>query len=124
MDPSTQIGSLINKHQYDIVDGYVQEAAKNGATILCGGKRYMEGNCAKGYYYLPTVLTDVKPDMACVQEEIFGPVLCVFKYKDTDEAVRLANDTLFGLGAAVWSEAVSYTHLLCDQLNNIIRDFL
>lgn len=117
MDPSTQIGSLINKHQYDIVDGYVQEAAKNGATILCGGKRYMEGNCAKGYYYLPTVLTDVKPDMACVQEEIFGPVLCVFKYKDTDEAVRLANDTLFGLGAAVWSEDVRTLYHISRRLN-------
>ena len=63
------------------------------------------------------MLTDVKPDMACVQEEIFGPVLCVFKYKDTDEAVRLANDTLFGLGAAVWSEDVRTLYHISRRLN-------
>ena len=70
---------------------------------MCGGKRYYGGATVQRVTIIyRTVLTDVKPDMACVQEEIFGPVLCVFKYKDTDEAVRLANDTLFGLGAAVW----------------------
>ena len=104
LDPATQMGSLINKHQFEVVDGYVKGAIADGATLLCGGERYTEGACANGYYYLPTVLADVTPDMKCVREEIFGPVLVVLKYKTEEEAVALANDTEFGLGAAVWSE--------------------
>jgi acyl-CoA reductase-like NAD-dependent aldehyde dehydrogenase len=104
MDPDTQLGSLIDAHQLETVDKYVQDAIAAGAKALYGAKPYTEGICAKGSYYMPTVLVDVSPDMACVREEIFGPVLVVLKYREIDEAVALANDTTFGLGAAVWSE--------------------
>lgn len=104
MDSATQVGSLIDRNQLESVDRYVQDALKAGAKAICGAKPYTEGACAKGNFYLPTVLVDVKPDMVCAREEIFGPVLVVFKYKDIEEAIAMANDTMFGLGAAIWSE--------------------
>ena len=104
MDPATQMGSLINKHQLEVVDGYVKGAIAGGAKVLCGGAPLTGGIYDKGNFYPPTVLVNVTPDMKCVREEIFGPVLCVLTYKTEEEAVALANDTEFGLGAAVWSE--------------------
>lgn len=104
MDPATQMGTLINQHQLEVVDGYVKGALADGAKLLCGGERLTGGIYDQGSYYPPTVLVNVTPDMKCVREEIFGPVLCVLTYKTEEEAIGLANDTEFGLGAAVWSE--------------------
>ncbi len=117
MDPQTQIGTLIDRHQLEVVNGYVQGAIRAGAQVLCGGKPVTQGVCAKGNYYPPTVLANVTPDMACVREEIFGPVLCVLTYRDEDEAVRLANDTEFGLGAAVWSENPRVLYRMSKKLD-------
>ncbi len=103
-DPETNIGTLIDHEALLKVDGFVQRAVAEGAVVLCGGKPYTEGVCAKGNYYMPTVLTNVKQDAECMVKEIFGPVMMVTKVKDLDEAIALANDTDCGLGAAVWSE--------------------
>ena len=103
-DPETNIGTLIDGESLEKVDRYVQEAIADGATALCGAKRYMEPPCDKGYFYEPTVLVNVREDMRAMKEEIFGPVLMVTKVKDLDEAIAYANQTDYGLGAAVWSE--------------------
>lgn len=104
MDPSTQMGSLIDENQFKIVDNYVKNAVKDGAKLLCGSFREMEKPLDKGYFYRPTVLEVKSNKLACVQEEIFGPVVVVMKFEDFDEALELANDTIYGLGATVWSE--------------------
>ncbi len=106
MDPETQMGSLIDENQFKTVDGYVQRAVKDGAKLLCGGERKTEPPMDKGYFYPPTVLEVNDNKMECVQEEIFGPVVTAMKYRDFDEALELANDTVYGLGATVWSEDV------------------
>ncbi len=104
LDPETQMGALISKSHLEDVDGYVKQAVEAGAKLACGGERYSISPCDKGYYYKPTLLEDVKPDMACFCEEIFGPVLVVTKYKNLDEAIELANATEFGLGANIYTE--------------------
>jgi len=104
MDPSTQMGALINKKQLEKVDSYVKEAIKDGAKLVCGGEKYNVPPFDKGNYYKPTILENVTNNMRCAQEEIFGPVLVVLKYKDLEEAIKLANDIRYGLGATIWSE--------------------
>ena len=83
---------------------YIEKGKAEGATLACGGERAIEGDLDKGYFIKPTVFTNVTNDMTIAQEEIFGPVLCVLKYKDEEEAVKIANDSIFGLGGGVWSE--------------------
>jgi len=104
LDHSTQIGSLINKEQLEKVDGYIKEAVKDGATLACGGEKFNVPPFDKGNYYKPTILENVKNTMKCAQEEIFGPVLVVIKYRDLDEAIAMANDNQYALGATLWSE--------------------
>ncbi|MFW6139701.1 MAG: aldehyde dehydrogenase family protein, partial [Spirochaetota bacterium] len=104
LDPDTQMGSLISKDQVKKVDGYVKEAVKNGAKLACGGQQYTQPPCDKGNYYLPTILENVENTMKCAREEIFGPVLVVMKYRSLDEAIAMANDNQYALGATIWSE--------------------
>jgi aldehyde dehydrogenase (NAD+) len=104
MDRSTQIGSLINRAQVERVDTYVKGAVKDGAKIACGGEPYTVPPCDKGNYYRPTVLENVENRMDCAQEEIFGPVLTVTRYRKLDDAIDMANDSQYALGATVWSE--------------------
>lgn len=104
MDESTQMGSLIDENQFKQVDAYVKNAVAEGAKLLCGGFRETGDPLDKGYFYRPTVLEVTSNKLACVQEEIFGPVLVVKKFEDFDEALAMANDTIYGLGATVWSE--------------------
>ncbi len=106
MDPETRMGSLIDQNQYKTVQGFVDRAVKDGAKLLCGGKRLTDPPLDKGYFYPPTVLEVDDNKMECVQEEIFGPVVTVMKYKNFEQALELANDTVYGLGATVWSENV------------------
>jgi acyl-CoA reductase-like NAD-dependent aldehyde dehydrogenase len=93
-DPDTVVGPLINQEQVDKLHKQVEEAIKNGAKLICGGK--YDGRC-----YHPTVLTNVTPDMNIAREETFGPVAPIIIVEDADEAVRVANDTRFGLSAGV-----------------------
>jgi len=98
-DPeSGHIGPFIFERQALIVDGHIDDAVAKGAKIICGGK---SENLGGGLYMHPTILTNVNHDMQIMQDETFGPVMPVMKYHDEDEAVRLANDTYFGLSAAV-----------------------
>ena len=96
--PKTLMGPLINDRQRDKVDGMVQRAIAAGATLVTGGKRLNPG-----YFYAPTLLTDVDPGSEIVQDEVFGPVLVVIAFDDDDDAVRIANNSIYGLAGAVFS---------------------
>lgn len=97
-DPKTYMGPLINERQRDKVDGMVQRAVAAGATLVTGGKRL-----DPGYFYAPTLLTNVDPDSEIAQDEVFGPVLVVIAFDDDDDAVRIANNSIYGLAGAVFS---------------------
>ncbi|GLY86406.1 aldehyde dehydrogenase family protein [Actinoallomurus iriomotensis] len=96
----TRLGPLVSRTQLDRVRGYVDRGVAEGARLVTGGT---ETTLSRGYYVLPTVFADVTPSMTIAREEIFGPVLSVMAYGSEDEGVRIANDTPYGLAAAVWS---------------------
>src|SRR5262245_37258107 len=100
LDPATQIGSLISPEHRDHVHGFVEKGAAEGAEVAAGG-RAIDG---KGAFYEPTVLAKVTNDMTVAQEEIFGPVVTITPFEGEKEAVRLANDTRYGLMATVWTQ--------------------
>ncbi len=104
-----RIGPLVSARQRDRVRGYIEKGVAEGARLAAGGP---EAPRPQGWYVSPTVLADVTPDMTVAQEEIFGPVLCVLRYEDEEDALRIANGTVYGLAGAVWagdeSEAVAF----------------
>lgn len=101
LEPETQVGPLINAKQRDRVEALVAGARTSGARVLVGGER--PADRAAGYFYRPTVVTDVAPDAPLYREEIFGPVLPVSTFDGVDEAIALANQTRYGLAAYVWT---------------------
>jgi len=101
MDASTRLGPLISDTQRQRVEGYIAKGKQEGARVVMGGGRPAGLN--KGYYVEPTIFADVNSKMTIAQEEIFGPVLSVLPYDTEDEAVRIANDTIYGLAGGVWS---------------------
>ncbi len=98
----TRVGPLVSEAQRDRVRGYIRTGAAEGARLVAGGADAPEG-LTTGYYVQPTVFADVTTDMTIAQEEIFGPVLAVMPYDDEDDAVRIANSTVYGLAGSVWS---------------------
>src|SRR6266542_2203581 len=103
LDLSTMIGAQVSAAQLEKIAGYVEIGRQEGAEVLIGGERnVLDGELAGGYYYKPTVLKG-RNDMRVFQEEIFGPVLAVTTFRDEAEALEIANDTLYGLGAGVWT---------------------
>ncbi len=100
-DPETEIGPLVAKRQQERVEGYIRIGQQEGAKIVAGGCK--ASGFDRGWYVAPTVFADVRNDMRIAQEEIFGPVLSVLAYRDEAEAVRIANDSDYGLGGAVWT---------------------
>jgi aldehyde dehydrogenase (NAD+) len=104
-DPMAQgvfIGPLVSAAQRDRVRDYIRRGIDEGATLVCGGASSPEG-LETGYYVQPTIFSNVSPSMTIAQEEIFGPVLAIMPYDSEDEAVRIANDTVYGLAGGVWS---------------------
>ena len=99
-NPKTAIGPMVSQKQYDRVQSYIRKGIAEGAEVLVGGEGHPEGFSA-GYFVKPTVFVNVKNDMTIAQEEIFGPVLAVIAYDSEDEAIRIANDSKYGLHAAV-----------------------
>jgi acyl-CoA reductase-like NAD-dependent aldehyde dehydrogenase len=96
------IGPLVSDVQRERVRSYISKGIEEGARLVCGGAEPPE-DLPAGFYVRPTVFSDVRPDMTIAQEEIFGPVLAILPYDDEDDAVRIANDTIYGLAAGVWS---------------------
>lgn len=106
LNPETQMGSQVNRKQAEKILSYVQIAKDEGATIACGGDYYTENGCDKGSFVQPTLITNVTNDMRVAQEEIFGPVAVVIKFKTEDEVVAMANQSDYGLGGAVWTKDI------------------
>jgi aldehyde dehydrogenase (NAD+) len=102
----SDLGPLISRQQLDRVERYVRLGREDGAQLACGGHRLNDEGLRDGHFFAPTVFTNVRNDMRIAQEEIFGPVLCVIPYKTVDEAVTLANSSIYGLAGAVWSRDV------------------
>ncbi|MEE8557716.1 MAG: aldehyde dehydrogenase family protein [Myxococcota bacterium] len=101
-EATSQLGPLISDVQRERVRGYIKKGIEEGATLVTGGPDAPEG-LPRGYYVKPTVFSNVRSDMTIAQEEIFGPVLSILPYDDEDDAVRIANDSVYGLGGGVWS---------------------
>lgn len=104
LNPETQMGSQVNKRQAEKILSYVKIAQEEGATIACGGDFYTENGCDQGSFVQPTLITNVTNDMRVAQEEIFGPVAVVIKFKTEEEVIAMANDSDYGLGGAVWTQ--------------------
>jgi phenylacetaldehyde dehydrogenase len=112
LDPQGHMGPLVSKEQMDRVMGYIEAGKRDGASVAVGG----DAVGTNGYYVNPTVLVDVKPNMSVVREEIFGPVLVAQRFDDLDEVAKAANDTCYGLGAAVWTKDLSSMHRLAAKI--------
>ncbi|MCS1351721.1 aldehyde dehydrogenase [Mechercharimyces sp. CAU 1602] len=116
LQKTTQIGAIISAAQCDTIDSYVQSAIAEGARVLCGGKRPEGTDFQEGHWYEPTVIVDCHNQMKAAQEEIFGPVVMIMKFKEEQEAIQLANETEFGLAAAVWTQDFSRAHRVTEKL--------
>jgi aldehyde dehydrogenase (NAD+) len=114
-DPKTAIGPMVSQKQLERVESYIRKGIEEGAEVLVGGEGHPKGFEA-GYFVKPTVFVNVKNDMAIAQEEIFGPVLSVITYDSEDEAIRIANDSKYGLHAAVIGADVSRARRVASQL--------
>jgi phenylacetaldehyde dehydrogenase len=112
MDPGTQMGPLVSDEQLRRVTGYLDSGASDGATTVTGGGRHGD----RGYFVEPTVLTNTRPDMKVVREEIFGPVVVAAPFSDLDEIAAAANDSEYGLGAGIWTKDISKAHALAKKL--------
>ena len=112
LDPTTQMGPLVSDEQFQRVTGFLESGREEGATALAGGGRYGD----RGYFVEPTVLTNTRPDMKVVREEIFGPVVVAEKFTSLDEIAAQANDTSYGLGAGIWTRDISKAHALAKKL--------
>lgn len=104
VDPAVTMGPLISREHLDRVEGFVKRAEADGATVVGGGARPKDLN--SGFYFEPTILTDAAADSYIAQEEVFGPVLTVLRYRDDDDAVTIANNSSYGLGGAVWGSDI------------------
>ena len=114
LDATTQIGPVVSRKQADRINRYVQDALTDGAKALVGGRQLGPNQT----FIEPTVLVDVRPDMACVQEEIFGPVVVATPVDSLEEALALANDSIYGLAASIWTSDLSTAHRTAARLKS------
>ena len=112
LEPGTQMGPMVSGEQLRTVTGYIDSGKAEGATALSGGGRFGD----RGFFVEPTVLTDTRPDMKVVREEIFGPVVVAAPFSDLDEVAAVANDTPYGLGAGIWTKDISKAHALAKKI--------
>jgi len=115
-DPATQIAPISTKPQLEKIKSYVEIAKAEGASLVAGGEPAQVPDYPKGLFYKPTIFTEVKNGMRIAQEEVFGPVLSVIRFKDEDEAVRIANDTQFGLAAGIWTQSMSRALTMANRV--------
>ena len=115
MDPKTRLGAISSKKQLDNDLRYIETAKQEGATLVAGGGRADIGT-GRGYFLQPTVFDGVTPEMTIAREEIFGPVLATIEFADVDEAIARANDSTYGLAAAVWTRDIKKAHYVARKL--------
>lgn len=116
IDADTQVGPVTTEAQYEKVLDYIRIAGEEGATLLLGGKKAERAECGAGWFVEPTIYGDVKNNMRIAQEEVFGPVLSIIRFKDEAEAVAIANDVRFGLAAAVWTKDIGRAIRMSEKL--------
>ncbi len=114
LDPETRMGAIVDETQLGRVLGYIEKGKQEGATVHAGGSRVLEET--GGYFVEPTIFDGVSNEMTIAREEIFGPVLSAITFNDETEAIRIANDTIYGLAAAVWTRDVSKAHTYAKAL--------
>jgi len=116
-DPESDQGPQVSEAHMESILRYIDSGKEQGARVAAGGYRDTEGENAEGYYVRPTIFADVRNDMKIAQEEIFGPVLCVIPFDTEEEAVRIANDTIYGLAAGLWTNDVARAHRVAKKLD-------
>lgn len=107
LDPSVKVGPVINKAALEKINHYVQIGKQQGANLLIGGEILSEGELAKGYYYAPTIFTDVEASSILAQEEIFGPVISMIEVSSLEEAIEVNNGVKFGLSSSIFSQDIN-----------------
>ncbi|WP_020656661.1 aldehyde dehydrogenase [Massilia niastensis] len=118
MEAGTQVGPITTRPQYEKVLSYIDIALADGARLVLGGAAATRPACGKGWFVEPTVFTDVHNSMRIAQEEVFGPVLSVIRFKDEEEAIAIANDVRFGLGAGVWTSDIGRAFRMSERIQS------
>src|SRR6185295_4376471 len=116
LDLSTQVGPITTLPQYQKVLDYIRIAKEEGAVCRLGGNAAGRPECGSGWFVEPTIFTNVRPNMRVANEEIFGPVLSIIPFDDEDEAVRIANGTVYGLAAGVWTSSIRRALVMSERL--------
>ena len=117
MDQSTMMGPQVSKEQLDRIQSYMEIGRGEGATICVGGEPpKLEGAFKNGYFFQPTILSDVKNQMRVAQEEIFGPVVSILSFKDEEDLLKQANDTIYGLSAGLWTRDITRAHRFAKEV--------
>ncbi len=116
LDPDTQVGPVTTRPQYEKVLDYIRIAQGEGAVCRLGGGLAERPECGSGWFIEPTIFTGVRPEMRIAQEEVFGPVLAVIPFETEEEAVRIANGTLYGLAAGVWTQSIRRALTMAERL--------
>jgi gamma-glutamyl-gamma-aminobutyraldehyde dehydrogenase len=114
LDPEVKLGALIEQKHYEKVLGHIEAAKAEGARVVSGGNAVLIES--GGWFVEPTIFDKVTPDMSIAKEEVFGPVLCVIEYSDIDDAVKIANDTCYGLAASLWTDNVNNAHKVASRI--------